>query len=218
MTNTVMIVQSLYEQCLREVLKTRDIQLFMDLALLQIKRDPLEGKYADLWVDSAAENPLVLDWLVIFTNCRLCDLMMMVYPNALHLCCVDTLEWFIEPLNSELNMSNPNHAYYEIMTWLYGNGIGDSDDDDSGSPYYCWEYEYSRSKWSFLNKDHLETAMWLIKHECISSFDIWYRLVRIKPTIGQKFTAKKIAEYLAEEPNQEHRKLKLAELKKKWQW
>ena len=83
------------------MLKTRGIQLFSDVALLQLKRDPLEGPYADLWVNVAAENSSVLDWLVIFTDCTLSDLLILVYPEALNLCCVDTLEWFVEPVNSE---------------------------------------------------------------------------------------------------------------------
>ena len=92
-------------------------------------------------------------------------------------------------------MSNPDLAYDEILTGHY--------EDD----YDYWSYEYNKSKWSFLQKDHLETALWLIKYGCLSSWDIWYRLIRNK-----KFYAKKVAEYLAEEPNQEHRKLQLNKL------
>lgn len=187
-------VKSLYDQCLREVLKTRDIQLFVDLALLQIKRDPLDGTHADTWIDSAAENPLVLDWLVIFTDCRLSDLFILVYPVALDLCCIDTLDWFIEQMESELNMTNPDLTYIEIITRHFG----------PKAPFIKMGF-YTDALWSFLRKDHLETAKWLIKHGCLSSYDIWY-VVKYSPMPS----ARKIAEYLAEEPNQEHRKLQLA--------
>jgi hypothetical protein len=94
-----------------------------------------------------------MDWLVIFTDCRLSDLFLLVYPVALDLCCVDTLDWFIEPMQSELDMTNPDLTYIEIITRHFGP-----------TKASFIEGYYKDAMWSFMRKDQIETDKWLIKH------------------------------------------------------
>ena len=140
----------LYDICLREVLKTRGIELFEQLEMLQIKGNPLNGSYQDMWVKAAASNPSIMDWLVLKTDCTMVSLVELVYSVAMEACCIEVLNWFIEPLRSEFKMNgSPDQIVWTVLT----------------DPINI--YNYTRARITFIKKDDVPTAHWLLQNQCL---------------------------------------------------
>jgi hypothetical protein len=156
--------KSLYDISLRTVLETRGIELFQQLDMLQIKRDPLSGPCSDAWIDSAIRNPSVLDWLVLNTDCTIAQLVELVYSDAMEACCIEVLDWFVEPLSSETeydHMQSPDEIVYAILS-------ENSDPDDMYHVDNLYYRDYTRARLAFIRKDNVPVAQWMIQHHYMS--------------------------------------------------